>query len=374
MTSCRRRPPGGSAMPETRFHAPGRVNLIGEHTDHTGGLVLPSAIDRGITLEVTRGGSMIELRSRQADGELRLPADGSVSPTRGWGRFVAAVAAELADSGRPPVGIRGVLTSDLPQGSGLSSSAALEVVVALALASAAELDLAPMHMAALCRRAEHRAVGVPSGIMDQAASLLGRAGQAVLLDCATLEYRYVALPADHALLVVDSGVRRTLESSAYGDRVRELAAALPVLKGRRPADVALGELARLLSGLDPLPARRLRHVVTENARVRAAELALIAGDLATVGRLFDDGHRSLRDDFAATTPEIDSLVLMAREAGAVAARMTGGGFGGVIVALVTLGKADAIAASVLEAYARAYRSRIGSALVCHPSEGARELR
>ena len=362
-------------MPEMRaFHAPGRVNLIGEHTDHTGGLVLPAAIDRGITLEVELGGSTIDLRSRQAEGELRLGADGSGAPAGGWGRYVAAVAAELTEIGRSPVGMRGSLISDLPQGSGLSSSAALEVVVAVALASAAELDLAPMRMAALCRRAEHRAVGVPTGIMDQAASLLGRAGQAVLLDCATLGFTYVALPTDHALLVIDSGVRRSLESTAYGDRVRELAAALPALNGRRPAEIRLDELDALLSGLDPVPARRLRHVVTENARVRAAAQALRADDLDALGQLFDAGHGSLRDDFAVTTSEIDALVSMARGAGAVAARMTGGGFGGSIVALVTLGTAEAIAGSVLETYARAYPGRIGSALVCHPSDGARELR
>ncbi len=361
-------------MPETRsFHAPGRVNLIGEHTDHTGGLVLPAAIDRGITLEVAFGGGTIGLRSGQADGELRLGADGSGPPMRGWGRYVAAVAAELTKLGRSPVGMRGSLASDLPQGSGLSSSAALEVVVAMALASAAELDLAPMQMAALCRRAEHRAVGVPTGIMDQAVSLLGRAGRAVLLDCATLGFSYVAFPRDHALLVVDSGVRRSLESTAYGDRVRELAAALPALNGRRPAEIRPDELEALLSGLDPVPARRLRHVVTENARVRAAEHALRMDDLDALGQLFDAGHASLRDDFAVTTGEIDALVVMAREAGAVAARMTGAGFGGSIVALVTQGTADAIGASVLETYARAYPSRIGSALVCHPSDGAREL-
>jgi len=361
-------------MPERRaFHAPGRVNLIGEHTDHTGGLVLPAAIDRGITLEVEFGGSTITLWSRQATGDLRLNADGGGAPASGWGRYVAAVAAELSALGRPRVGMRGSLTSDLPQGSGLSSSAALEVVVAMALASSAALELGPMQMAALCQRAEHRAIGVPTGIMDQAASLLGRAGQAVLLDCATLAITYVALPADHALLIVDSGLRRSLESTAYGDRVRELAAALPALNGRGPAAIRPDELEALLSGLDPVPARRLRHVVTENERVRAVEHALRTDDLGALGPLFDAGHDSLRDDFAVTTPEIDALVVMAREAGAVAARMTGGGFGGSIVALVTRGTADDIAASVLERYATAYPARTGSALVCSAGDGAREL-
>jgi len=360
-------------MPETRrFHAPGRVNLIGEHTDHTQGLVLPAAIDRGITLEVELGGTTIELTSRQAKGEVRLPADGSVMPAAGWGRFVAAVAAELARAGRAPVGMRGMLTSDLPHESGLSSSAALEVAVALGLMAAADLALAPLELADLCRRAEHRAVGVPSGIMDQAASLLGRAGHAVFLDCATMTHRYVALPADHAMLVVDSGVRRSLESSAYADRTRDLAAALPALEGRRPAEIAVEELDGLLRGLDPLPARRLRHVVTENARVRATEVALSRGDLAALGRLFDEGHQSLRDDYAVTTPELDTLVSLAREAGAVAARMTGAGFGGAIVALVDAGTVESVAAIVLERYARTHARRTGAALVCHSADGADE--
>ncbi|MGI8999332.1 MAG: galactokinase [Candidatus Limnocylindria bacterium] len=362
-------------MPEARrrFHAPGRVNLIGEHTDQTGGLVLPAAIDRGISLEVELGGRVIQLASRDADGEVRLAADGSGAPSSGWGRFVAAVAAELAEMGRAPIGMRGVLTSDLPQGSGLASSAALEVVVALALVAASDFELAPLQLAALCRRAEYRAVGVPSGIMDQGASLLGRAGHALFLDCSTMAHRPVALPADHVLLVLDSGVRRSLETTPYADRTREVLAGLPALGGRRPADVAPEELDGLLAVLDPVPARRLRHVVTENARVRATELALRRGDLHELGRLFEAGHESLRDDFEATTPETDTLVLCAREAGAVAARMTGAGFGGAIVAVVSIREAEAVALAVLERYRERYPGRAGSAIVCEPRGGAREL-
>ena len=197
-----------------RYRAPGRANLLGEHTDHTDGLVLPAAIDRGVTLAGEPGGDRLRLTSADAPGAVDVAADGS-EPGEGWGRFVAAVAAELTAAGRPPVGFTGELASDLPQGAGLSSSAALEVVLAIALIDAADVHLDAMEIAALCRRAEHRAVGVPSGIMDQAASILGRADRAVLLDCGTLDHRTVPLPRDHVLVIVDSGVQRQLESSGY---------------------------------------------------------------------------------------------------------------------------------------------------------------
>ena len=355
------------------FRAPGRANLIGEHTDHTGGLVLPAAIDRAVVVEAELGGDRIELSSADAPGPVAIPADGSEAPAEGWGRFVAAVAAELAVAGRPPVGLVGRVTSHLPQGAGLSSSAALEVAVASALCAAARFALPPLELAALCRRAEHRAVGVPSGIMDQAAAVLGRSGHAVLLDCTTLEHRYVPLPADHVLLVVDSGVRRQLESTGYADRTRELAAALPVLGGRRPSEVDPGELDDLLAGLDDVPARRLRHVVTENARVRATEQALHAGDLVRVGQLFEAGHTSLRDDFEVTIPELDTLVDLARQAGATAARMTGGGFGGAIIVLAPERHAEAIAAEVVDGYGRAHPGQEATPHVCRAADGARRL-
>lgn len=356
-----------------RYRAPGRANLLGEHTDHTDGLVLPAAIDRAVTLTGEPGGSRIRLRSAQASGVVDVAADGSEVPERGWGRFVAAVAAELDALGREPVGFEGELASDLPQGAGLSSSAALEVVLTIALADAAGLELAPLEVAALGRRAEHRAVGVPSGIMDQAASVLGRRDHAVLLDCGTLEHRTVPLPDDHALLVLDSGVRRALETSGYAQRTRELAAALPVLAGRRPAEIDPAELPGLLARLAPVPARRLRHVVTENARVREAVTALDAGELARVGALFAAGHASLRDDFEVSVPELDALVELAVDAGAAAARMTGGGFGGAIVALVAAGDAAAVADEVVTRYHRRHPERTATVHRCRASDGAARI-
>lgn len=355
-----------------RFRAPGRANLIGEHTDHTDGMVLPAAIDRAVTLSAEPGGTRVVLRSSDAAGKVDVAADGSEG-SAGWGRFVAAVAAELDAVGRAPVGLRGQLSSDLPQGAGLSSSAALEVVVALALSAASGFEIEPLELAALCRRAEHRAVGVPSGIMDQAASILGRADHAVLLDCGTLEHRTVPLPSDHLLLVIDSGVRRQLEASGYATRTRELAAALPVLDGRRPIDVALAELPALLERLDEVPARRLRHVVTENHRVLAVEAALLAGEIDVLGELFDAGHTSLRDDFEVSVPELDTLVELTREAGATAARMTGGGFGGAIIALVPAATADEVAASVADRYRRAHPAREATVYRCRAADGASAL-
>lgn len=355
------------------FHAPGRANLIGEHTDHTDGLVLPAAIDRGITLSGELGGHRIRLTSDGAEEVVDVAADGSETPASGFGRFVAAVAAELDGVGRAPVGLMGSISSDLPQGAGLSSSAALEVVVATALCEAAGFALEPLDLAALCRAAEHRAVGVPSGIMDQAASILGRAGHGVLLDCGTLEHRLVALPDGHVVLIMDSGVRRRLESSGYGQRTQELQAALPVLGGRRPADVDPDELPALLRGLDSVPARRLRHVVTENARVREAAAAFEAGDIARVGKVFAAGHASLRDDFEVSIPELDALVELAVDAGAAAARMTGGGFGGAAIALVTEDLAEYLGEVVLQGYRQRFPRSDGAIHQCRAADGARRL-
>jgi galactokinase len=271
----------------TSLRAPGRVNLIGDHTDYSGGLVLPVAIQLGITL--TFG-----------------PAERFELDAPGGERYAAAVALELAELGRPDVGIRGTVDADLPQGAGLGSSGAFEVVVALALCDAAGFELEPLQLALACQRAERRAVGVPSGILDQAASLLGRAGSALLLDCGSLEHRWVALPEGVAILVLDSGERHSHEGSGYGDRRRELEAGEP---------------------------RRVRHVETENERVRETVDVLERGDVAALGPIFAASHASLRDDYEVSTPTLDALVAAALDAGALAARMTGGGFGGSVVAL-----------------------------------------
>ena len=293
--------------------APGRVNLIGEHTDYSGGLVLPIAIQLGITVRFERG----------EDFALDAP---------GGERYADAVWHELAGLGRPEVGLRGAVEADLPQGAGLGSSGAFSVAVALALCDVADFAVEPLQLARACQHAERRAVGVPSGILDQAASLLGRDGSALLLNCGTLEHRWVALPDDDvAYLVLDSGERHSHEGSGYGERRRELEAGVP---------------------------RRMRHVETENERVRETVAALERGDVRALGPIFAASHASLRDDYEVSTPALDALVDAALGAGAFAARMTGGGFGGCIVALAEPARADAVLATA----ARGWR--------VHPADGA----
>lgn len=281
-----------------QVRAPGRITLMGEHTDYSGGLVLPVAIQLGITLSFEA-------------------ADGIALEAPGGERYVEAVRAELGALGRPDVGIAGSVEADLPQGAGLGSSGAFEVAVALALCATARFELEPLELALACQRAEQRAVGVPSGILDQAASLLGRAGSALFLDCDSLDHRWVPLPDDVAILVLDSGERHSLERSGYGDRRRELEAGDP---------------------------RRARHVESENDRVRETVAALERGDMRALGPIFAAGHASLRDDYEVSTPTLDALVAAALEAGAFAARMTGGGFGGSIVALAEPERAENVLA------------------------------
>jgi galactokinase len=333
-----------------RFWAPGRVNLIGEYTDLARGLVLPAAIDLGVRIDAAPA-DRIHLRSDGYAEPAELAADGAAFEGAGWGRYVAAVAVELALLGRPPVGLEGNISSTLPVGAGLSSSAALEVAVAVALCAVADFPIEPLDLAQASRRAERRAVGVPSGIMDQAAALLGRAGHAILLDTGSLEHDLVALPLELALVIVDSGVSRSLERSAYATRQRELELVLH----------ANGELDEIL-------ARRLRHIETENTRVLGVVGALRAGRVDELGELFRAGHESLRRDLEVTIPELDCLVDLAYAHGAVAARMTGGGFGGSIVALAEADEAAALGESVV----RDYEGR-GRAYVCKASDGAAEV-
>jgi galactokinase len=322
---------------QRRFWAPGRVNLIGEHTDTTGGLVLPAAIDLGVRVTV-RPAERISLVS---DGEaVDVAANGS-EPGRGWGAYVSAVAAELAALGRPAVGIAGVVEADLPRGAGLGSSAALEVAFALALCAVADFELDPRELARACRRAELRAVGVPCGILDQAASLFARAGSALYLDCETLEYRHIRIPSRLELVVVDSGEVHELAASEYAQRLDELRAGMP---------------------------RRVRHVETENERVRAAVDALERDDADALRALFAASQESLRTDYEVSTPTLDRLVEIALDEGALAARLTGGGFGGSIVALAERDEAAEFLERMLERAGLPTRGWI-----VKPSDGAREL-
>jgi galactokinase len=313
-----------------RSVAPGRVNLIGDHTDHMGGPVLPMAIQLGTTVEGVRTGTSIELASDRIDGEVRvdLPVTDPARMSPDWGRYVAGVALQLATT----VGLVGRVTSDLPPGAGLSSSAALEVATALALRDeGAATD--PLELARACQLAEQAATGVPCGIMDQLASIAGIEGHALLIDCTTLAVEPVPVP-DHARVwVVHSGQERTLAGSAYGTRRAECERAAAELGPLPGADRAAVE--RLA---DPVVRARARHVRSESARVHEFAAALRDEDLVRAGALMDASHRSLRDDFEVSTPVLDELVEHLRAIpGVHGARLTGAGFGGCAVALAEPG-------------------------------------
>jgi galactokinase len=361
-----------------RVFAPARVNLIGEHTDYSGGLVLPVAVDLGVTLAGRACERVIRLRSEVFSETVEMPADGAVAEGEltGWGRYVAAMARLLAERGRAPVGFEGTISSTLPIGAGMSSSAALDVAVGLALCRVAGLELAPMELARTAQQAEQLAVGVPCGLMDPAASLLGRQGQALFLDCGSELYRHVPLPDGVAVLVLDSGVRHRLEESGYATRRAELERALAAIGEWRPSLLSVERALELAAaaGVDEIATRRLRHVVSENERVRRCVELLDAGaaDLAALGALFRQGHESLRDDFEVSTPELDLLVDLAYEHGAIGARMMGGGFGGSVVALAPLASAKELAAATTRAYGAATRLPT-AAYVCSAGDGAREL-
>jgi galactokinase len=310
-----------------RAFAPGRVNLIGDHTDHTGGLVLPMAIDLGTTITGQRGGDVVRLASASEPEHAVVPLDvddpAALEP--GWARYVAGVVAEL----RPVTGFTGEVGSTLPVGAGLSSSAALEVSVALALG----FDGERLELARLCQRAEQRASGVPCGIMDQLASAAGVAGHALRIDCTSLAVTPVALPDDLEVVVVSSGQARQLATSAYAERAAACQLATAQLGPLTTATV--DDLDRLQ---DDTIRRRARHVITENARVDAFASALARGDRAGLRDAMAASHASLRDDFEVSTPVLDELVAtLMGMTGVVAARLTGAGFGGCVVALVERG-------------------------------------
>lgn len=361
-------------MAVTTVFAPARVNLIGEHTDYSSGLVLPAAIDLGVTIRGQPDGAAIRLRSHAFGETVELEADGSPKgPLAGWARYVAAVAALLDERGRPPAGFDGAIESTVPIGAGLSSSAALNVAVALALCRVAEFELPPLELARIAQEAERLAVGVPCGLMDPATALLARRGHVLLLDCGKEEYRHVPLPPGLAIVVLDSGVRHELEHSGYATRRAELERGLVAIGDRRPTGVTLAEAeaAARAAGIDVVAARRLRHVVSENERVRRCVAALErpgGADLEALGSVFRQGHESLRDDFEVSTPELDLLVDLAYEHGTVAARMTGGGFGGSIVALVEANRAAWFAAAVTTEYS-ARSGRTGTTYVCTTVDG-----
>ena len=310
-------------MREIAVRAPGRVNLIGDHTDYNDGFVLPIAIDRDC-----------RITGRATDGELVLRWEQGCDENS---RLIAEMARDrLVARGVKFVGLDADVTSTVPIGVGLSSSSALAVAFVVAFCAAAGANLQPEELARAAQEAENGATGVPSGIMDQLSSLRGRVGCALLIDCRSFETKPVPLPEGVRVLVVDSGLRRRLADSAYAARRAECEAIAARLGLRALRDATLKEVED-----EP----RARHVVAENARVLAAVDALAVGDLPAVGRLMTESHASLRDDYGVSTPELDELVTRLLSLGALGARLTGAGFGGCVVALASADECERIAAS-----------------------------
>jgi galactokinase len=338
--------------------APGRVNLIGEHTDYNEGFVLPVAIDLGIAialLPTDDGRVRLTLAETGETGEFDPTAVGGRQGS--WIDYVAGIAWAMAEAGLGPRGFRGILASDLPQGAGLSSSAALEVVSAWALSGGERPAVDPMRLVHLVQRGENGFIGLNNGIMDQFASIFGEAGRALLLDCRTLDHRSIPMADDDlALVACHSGSPRRLESSAYNERRSQCEAAVAVIAGTEPGvtslrDVSPAMLEAARPRMDPVVAARAEHIVHENDRVLATVSAFEAGDLPTVGRLFYESHASMRDLFGISSPELDALVEIARATpGVIGARLTGAGFGGCTINLVRRAAVGALREAVMREY------------------------
>ncbi len=341
--------------------APGRVNLIGEHTDYNDGFVLPVALDRTTLAAVRRRPDGTVRAWTTRPGAARRPVTVSLRDARpggvpGWAAYPVGVLWALREPGADVPGVDLCVDSDVPVGAGLSSSAALECAVALGVAELLGLGWDRPTLARLARRAENDFVGAPTGIMDQMAALCAVAGSAVFLDCRTLATEPVPLglaAQGLALVVVDTRAPHALVSGAYADRRAACQRAAAVLGVPALRDATPAEVAAARDRLGAVDHRRARHVTTENERVQAAVALLRAGQAAGLGPLLDASHASLRDDFEVSCPELDLAVAAARDAGALGARMTGGGFGGSAVALVPAGAVEGTAAAVAAAFAGA---------------------
>jgi galactokinase len=350
------------ARPALLARAPGRVNLIGEHTDYNDGFVLPIAIDREIAIAARpAAGDRSRLHSANygdsGDFDPATVAPGTPLAGPDWLRYPAGVAWALRDAGQPAPAIDGAIAGDVPLGAGMSSSAAIEVATALTLLAAAGAEMPGPDLALLCQRAENRYVGVQCGIMDQFISRLGARDHALLVDCRSLDYQLVPLRLGEArLLVCNTNVQRGLVDSEYNQRRAECGQAVAALAQRLPGvralrDVTPEQLTHHEADLPPVVFRRARHVVGENARTLAAVEALTSGDLATLGRHLNDSHDSLRDDYQVSCRELDALVDICRaDPATYGARMTGGGFGGCMIALVAAEALERVEAAITREY------------------------
>ena len=362
------------ASPAGVWAAPGRINLIGEHTDYNDGFVLPFALPHAAYVAAAkRSDGRWRFRSVDLDDTVEIDAAGLVPGTEGWHSYLAGVIWALQQAGHEVGGAELVLTSDVPLGAGLSSSAAIECAALAALADLYDLTIEPMERAKLARVAENAYVGAPTGLLDQAASTLCEADHALFLDCRTLETEQVPLGVAAAgleILVIDTRTRHSHVDGEYAARRASCEKACEILG--IPALRDLADLDAALAQLPELEGRRVQHVVTENQRVLDAKTALAAGDWAELGRLMTASHESMRDDYEITEPSVDLAVATALASGALGARMTGGGFGGCVLALVASDQADAVSAAVTSAFAAAGLAEPVTFLA-RPAAGARRV-
>jgi len=362
------------------FRAPGRVNLIGEHTDYNDGFVMPVAIDFFTQIILfpldTRA---LEFYSDNFKEKVVLDFDNlPKSRSRHWSDYVVGVALMLIREGHELRGARLMISSDVPLGSGLSSSAALEVATAYALATTSDLKIERVELAKLCRRAENEFVGARVGIMDQFVSFFAETDKALLLDCRSLEFEHLPVPPSAQLVICNTMVKHDLASGAYNERRQQCEEGVKLLRTVLPnvtalRDVTSQQLEEHRKELPEVIYRRCRHVVTENERVLDAAFALKQGDVAKFGQLMNQSHQSLRDDYAVSCAELDLMVGLARKVeGVFGARMTGGGFGGCTVNLVRRDKIDEFQNTVAAGYQEA-TGLTPEIYVCKAVKGAEEL-
>ena len=359
-------------MRSASAYAPGRVELLGNHTDYNQGVVLAAAIDRGLTVNGTsREDALISLRASAPNArvEVRLNDVRPQSEQR-WANYPLGVVQQLMRGGHAIGGFDAEVSGDVPAGAGLSSSAALEVATAGFLIKLYGLAIEPLEVAKLCQRAENEFVGVQSGLLDQATSVFGRADHLVFMDFQTHEIRTIPFPPNYALVIADSGKKHNLLQSQYNQRREECAAAARALGVDTLRAITPERLAEARQSLDPILYKRAAHIVGENARVARAVAALQSGDAAAVGQLMNESHESSRANFENSTPEVDMLVETARSLGGVlGSRLTGGGFGGGTVTLVRVEHAGPVAAEIRAAYAQR-TGHSSAAFVCRIADGA----
>jgi len=362
------------------YRAPGRVNLIGEHTDYNQGLVMPAAIDFSTWVAIApRHDRKLSVRSENFAETVELDLDQPARQGRGhWSDYPFGVAVKLEESGHRLVGANILVSGEVPIGSGLSSSAAIEVATGLALLENSEVTIDRVTLAKLCQQAENEFVGTRCGLMDQFISCFGQAGHALMLDCRGLDYKLLPLPDNVKLVVCNTMVKHELASSEYNARRADCELGVELLSQKLPhveslRDVTNGDLQRYKNQLPEVIARRCRHVASENSRVLDAASALERRDLETFGQLMRESHISLRDDYEVSCKELDLMVGLASDVeGVFGARMTGGGFGGCTINLVRSESADSFKQSVASEYLKA-TGREPEIYVCTAAQGAERI-